>query len=174
MGAITKEDTITGRDLKTAFKKLQDSDREELGNDYYNGSWHNAQGVVEVSRSKFYGDDEPSKHEPAWVLCTQKPIGNDMKTKTTVTNFPANGTRKWVTKYEVTHPEWGNVVVSELKQGDAIKKARELVEKNPDWELTVTINKRITKQPNKVAEINYKKSSKEKDGRWEIKGCLAY
>jgi hypothetical protein len=97
-----------------------------------------------------------------------------MKTKTTVTNFPANGTRKWVTKYEVTHPEWGNVVVSELKQGDAIKKARELVEKNPDWKLTVTINKRIIKQPNKVAEINYKKSSKEKDGRWEIKGCLAY
>ena len=50
MGAIHKEDTITGRDLRTAFKKLQDSDREELGSDYYNGSWHNAQGLVEVSR----------------------------------------------------------------------------------------------------------------------------
>jgi len=174
MGAIHKEDTITGRDLRTAFKKLQDSDREELGYDYYNGSWHNAQGIQSVSKEKFYGDEEPSKHESAWALCIQKPIGNDMKTKTTVTNYPANGTRKWVTKYEVTHPEWGNVVVSELKQGDAIKKARELVEKNPDWKLTVTINKRITEQPNKVAEINYKKSSKERDGKWEIKGCLAY
>ena len=30
MGAIHKEDSIQGRDLATAFKELQDSDREEL------------------------------------------------------------------------------------------------------------------------------------------------
>jgi len=174
MGAIIKEDTITGRDLKTAFKELQDSDREELGNDYYNGSWHNAQGLVEVSREKFYSDEEPSKHEPAWALCIQKPIGNEMKTKTTVTNYPAKGTRKWVTKYMVDDPRWQGTIIEEYKQADAIKKARALVEKNPEWKLKVYIAKVLEQHQPLVAEINYKKSSKEKDGRWEIKGCLAY
>jgi len=126
MGAIHKEDTITGRTLGEAFKALQDSDREELGNDYYNGSWHNAQGIVEVSRHKFE-NEEPSKHEPAWALCIKKPIGNNMKTKTTVTNYPAKGTRKWVTKYMVDDPRWAGTIIEELKQADAIKKARALV-----------------------------------------------
>lgn len=173
MGAINKEDTIKGRNLKTAFKELQDSDREELGNDYYNGSWHNAQGLIEVSKEKFYGDYDPSKHEPVWAFCTQKPIENNMKIKTSVKNYPSNGTRKWVTKYQVEHPVHGNIIVSELKQGDAIKKAREFVEKNPDWDLSVHLVKELTTS-SRVADIEYKKSSKERDGRWDIRGCLAY
>ena len=172
MGAITKEDSIQGRDLATAFKELQDSDREELGNDTYSGGWNNATGIVEVSRAKFDGG-EPSKHEDAWALCTQKPVGNDMKVKTKVTNYPAKGTRQWVTKYEVEHPDHGNVIVSELKQAEAIKKARKLVEDNPNWDLSVFISKRL-KSSSRVADIEYKKSSKERDGRWEVKGCLSY
>ena len=178
MGAIHKEDTITGRTLGEAFNALQELDREELGNDYYNGSWHNAQGIVEVSRHKFE-NEEPSKHEAAWALCIRKPVGNNMKTKTTVTNFPAKGTRKWVTRYEVKHPEWGNVIVCEEKQADAIKKARWLVEQSPDWNLKVCITKRLVSgktivRETKVAEINYKKSSTERDGTWDIQGCLSY
>ena len=173
MGAIIKEDSIKGRDLATAFKNLQDSDREELGNDYYNGGWNNAQGIVEVSKAKF-DSGEPSKHEPAWAWCTNKPVGNTMKTKTTVTNYPAKGTRKWVTKYVVDDPRWSGTIVSELKQTEAIKKARALVEKNPDWKLEVYITKELQGENPKVAEINYKKSSKERDGRWDIKGCLPY
>ena len=172
MGAIHKEDTITGRTLKEAFKEIQDSDREELGNDYYSGGWNNAQGVVEVSKAKF-DSGYPGKHEPAWALCVGKPVGNNMKVKTKVTNYPAKGTRKWVTKYEVEHPVHGNIIVSELKQGDAIKKARELVERNPDWDLSVHLVKKLTTS-SRVADIEYKKSSKERDGKWDIKGVLPY
>jgi hypothetical protein len=173
MGAIIKEDSIKGRDLATAFKNLQDSDREELGNDYYNGGWNNSQGIVEVSKAKF-DSGEPSKHEPAWAWCTHKPVKNNMKTKTTVANFPVKGTRKWVTKYVVDDPRWSGTIISELKQTEAIRKARALVEKNPNWKLEVYITKELQGAKPKVAEINYKKSSKEKDGRWDIKGCLAY
>lgn len=172
MGAISKEDCIQGRDLATAFKKLQDSDREEYGDDYYSGGWNNAQGVIEVSKSKF-DNGEPSKYEPAWALCTHKPISNNMKVKTKVTNYPAKVTRLWVTKYQVEHPVHGHIIVSEKKQGDAIKKARSLVAENPDWDLSVHIVKELVSS-SRVADIEYKKSSKERDGRWEVKGCLAY
>lgn len=173
MGAIGKEDRITGRTLGEAFKELQDSDREELGNDYYSGGWNNASGIKEVSWDTF-NNGEPDKHEDAWAVCTRKPVGNNMKTKTTVTNFPAKGTRKWVTKYVVDDPRWGSHIISELKQTEAIKKARNLVEKNPSWKLEVYITKELEGQNSKVAQINYKKSSTERDGAWDIKGVLSY
>jgi hypothetical protein len=166
MGAINKEDCIQGRNLATAFKELQDSDREEYGDDYYSGGWNNAQGVVEVSKGKFNTDD-PSKHEPAWALCVRKPVENNMKVKTQVTNYPVKVTRIWVTKYQVQHPYHGNIIVSESKQGDAIKKARALVSQNPDWNLSVHIVKELASST-RVADIKYKKSSKERDGMWEI------
>ena len=97
-----------------------------------------------------------------------------MKTKTIVTNFPAKGTRKWVTKYVVDDPRWNGTIIEELKQADAIKKARALVEKNPTWKLKVYITKVLEQHQSLVAEINYKKSSTERDGIWEIKGCLPY
>lgn len=172
MGGIQKEFSITGKSLELAFAKLQENDRDERGSDYYSGGWNNAQGVVEVSKKKF-DNGHPSKHEPVWALCLSKPVGNNMKVKTKVTNYPAKGTRKWITKYEVEHPVRGNVIVSELKQVDAIKKARELVEKNPDWDLSVHLVKKLTSS-SRVADIEYKKSSKEKDGYWEIKGVLPY
>lgn len=172
MGGIHKEARLTGKTLQLAFSKLQEEDRNEYGSGYYSGGWNNAQGVVEVSRTKFNSGD-PSKHEPAWALCVVKPVENNMKVKTKVTNYPAKGTRKWVTKYEVEHPVHGNIIVSELKQGDAIKKARELVERNPDWDLSVHLVKKLTTS-SRVADIEYKKSSKERDGYWDIKGVLPY
>jgi len=43
MGAIDKQATIKGKDLRTAFKNLQDCDREDYGSDVYSGGWNNAQ-----------------------------------------------------------------------------------------------------------------------------------
>ena len=172
MGAIDKEARIYGRTLSAAFKNIQDADEEESGTDIYSGGWNNISGVREVDK-KTFDNYEPSKHEPAVALCIKKPIGNDMKVKTTVTNFPNTGTRKWVTKYQVDDVKWGNVIISEDKQADAIKKARALVEKNPDWELEVYIAKEL-QTSTKVAKINYKKASKERHGVWEIKGCASY
>ncbi len=172
MGGIHKEIRITGKSLSSAFLSLQKSDREDYGSDYYSGGWNNAQGVIEVSKNKFNSDD-PGKHDPAWALCVKKPVGNNMKVKTKVTNYPARGTRKWITRYEVEHPVHGNVLISESKQADAISKARSLVEKNPEWDLSVHITKKLTTS-SRVADIEYKESSKEADGVWDIKGVLPY
>ena len=126
-----------------------------------------------MSKSKF-DSGEPSKFEPAWAWCTNRPIGNNMKTKTTVTNYPIKETRKWVTVYEARDRRYMNVYVSEEKQTLAIKKARQIVEKDPTLNLEIHIVKKLINSNTKVAEINYKKSSKERDGRWEVKGCLPY
>ena len=176
MGAIERQATIEGRDLQSAFLLLQEEDREESGSDIYSGGWNNSTGVREVSKKEYhdYLINGVTKHEPAVAWCITKPIENNMKTKTTVTNFPAKGTRKWVTRYEVRHPEWGNVIICEEKQADAIKKARSLVERNPDLALEVLITKRLASGETKVAEINYKSSSKERDGVWEVNGTMPY
>ena len=176
MGAIEKQATIKGKDLRTAFKNLQDCDREDYGCNVYSGGWNNAQGVVEVSKQEYNQSliDGVTKHEPAKAWCMTKPIGNNMKTKTSVTNYPAKGTRKWVTEYQVLHPQWGNVIISCYKQADAIKEARELVEKNPHWILKVQIAKVLKSEDTKVAIVNYKKSSTERDGVWEVNGTMPY
>lgn len=175
MGTIIKEATIYGRTLQDAFKTLQDEDREEHGSDYYSGGWNNSQGIREVSTetyNKTLKEGDMSKHEPAIAKCVRKPIKNTMKTKTCVTNFPAKSTRKWVTKY-VVEGKYGGYIISELKQGDAIKKARAYVEKHPSERLTVLVIKELTTDA-KVATINYKKSSKERDGSWDIYGGMSY
>lgn len=173
MGAILKEDRINGKTLKSAFRSLQEIDREELGNDYYSGGWNNAQGIVEVDADTF-NNDEPGKHEPAWALCVQKPIENTNANKSTVIDYPAKGTRKWTTQYQVKHPIHGNVCISEDKKGDAVKKAREMVSKDPDLSpLNVEIVK-VLDGKTVVSEVQYKPSSRERDGIWEIKGCLSY
>tara|TARA_R110000851_G_scaffold78000_5_gene172089 strand:+ start:23029 stop:23550 length:522 start_codon:yes stop_codon:yes gene_type:complete len=173
MGAIFKEAVIRGANLNSAFRELQDTDEEEKGNDIYSGGWNNATGIKELSKKEF-DQYETDKHSPVVAFCVVKPIENDMKVKTTVTNFPNSATRKWETKYQVDDPTHGNVIVSESKQADAIRKARELVDKNPECSpLTVYISKQI-KTDNKVAEVKYKKSSRQRNGVWKIKGELSY
>ena len=176
MGAITKTEIITGSTLEQAFSELQDLDRDELGSDHYSGGWNNLYGVTEVSKSKFDECEKeggPRKHEPGLAWCTHKPILNTMKVKTLVTSYPNVGTRKWTTKYEVKCPKHGNILISELKQADAIKKARQLVEKDNTLRLTVHIVKTL-ESDSKVATIDYKKSSTERDGTWEIIGTMSY
>jgi hypothetical protein len=174
MGGITKEERIQGRTLSDAFKKLQDEDREELGDDYYCGGWHNSQGVKEVSERDF-DFDYITKHEPARALCVRKPVLNSNKVKTTVTNYPVKGARKWVTRYVVRN---GRGPLSDLyasdNQKDAIDKARKYSEKRPDNSYEVHIVKELVGQPTRVAEINYKKSSKECDGVWDVMAILPY
>ena len=176
MGTISKRAKITGRTLQTAFKKLQDSDREEKGDDIYSGGWNNCSGIREVTPEKFNAINEMDKHSGAIAKCVCKPIVNSNKIKTTVTNFPVSGARKWVTKYVAISYMHGYTqqVVSELKQADAIKKARAFVEKYPDEVLTVEIVKVLEGQKAKVAEISYKKSVTERDGQWEIFGAMSY
>ena len=178
MGAIQETATISGRNLQEAFQKLQDSDREEKGDDIYSGGWNNSTGIREVNQKEWNKYDEAdsiSKHESAIAICVRKPVGNKNKIKTVVTNFPNVGTRKWITKYEATSSAagWERTVVSEVSQADAIKKARAYVEKHPDESLSLNIVK-VLLGKTKVAEIDYKPASNEADGTWEIFGCMSY
>lgn len=178
MGAIQKTATISGRTLQEAFKKLQDSDEREEGNDIYSGGWNNSTGIREVSAkewAKYEDEDSISKHEAAIAICVRKPVGNKNKIKTTVTNFPVKGTRKWVTKYEAKSDikGWESTVVSEFKQADAIKKARAFVEKHPNESLEINIVK-VLEGDSRVANIDYKPASNESEGTWDIFGCMSY
>ena len=175
MGGIHKENTIYGRDLKTAFRNLQKEEEEEYGNDIYSGGWNNASGVREVSCDdyiKIVEEGGPDKHESAIACCIRKPKLNKMKVKTAVISFPNKGTRKWITKY-VADCNRGFEVVCELSQADAIKKARAYVDKNPDERLEVYITKKLETNA-KVAEIHYKKAKNEADGGWDIAATLSY
>jgi hypothetical protein len=176
MGTITKRATITGRTLQEAFKKLQDECREEYGEDIYNGQWNNCSEVREVSAKEFDRCDDMNKHEPAIAKCIRKPTTNTNKIKTVVTNYPATGTRKWVTRYRATsyRNNYAEMVVDEPTQGAAIKKARAWVEKFPDDYLTVHIAKVLEGQKTMVAKIDYKKANNERNGAWEIFGAMSY
>jgi len=176
MGTITKHATIEGKTLKEAFKKLQDEDRKDKGTDIYSGGWNNCQGVREVSTSEFTArlkENNISKHEPAIAKCLQKPIINKNTIKTQVLNFPNKGSRKWITVY-VAEDINGNVIIEEESQSNAIKKAREYVEKNSSVKLNVYISKKLVNNATKVATIVYKPSKNESNGRWQIYGAMSY
>jgi len=176
MGAIQKNDVITGRTLEEAFERLQDADREEHGTDAYSGGWNNIHGVTEVSSKRFdemVKNDEVSKHTPAIARCLRKPVVNKMKVKTSVTNYPNKGTRKWVTKYVGTNGFENREVVREESQALAIKKAREYVDKNPSERVDIHISKEL-QSASLVARVNYKPSKNEADGQWEVFGESSY
>lgn len=176
MGAIRKQAKISGRTLGEAFKKLQDSDEREIGEDIYSGGWNNCAGIREISASEFdkrLKEENISKFEGAIAKCLKKPVSNDSKIKTSVENFPNKGARKWETRYIAEESKWGREVINEVSQTLAIKKARKYVETHPEERLNIIITKQLSTSA-KVATISYKKSSKEADGVWEVYGEMNY
>jgi hypothetical protein len=176
MGTIIKEATIRGKTLQEAFKTLQEEDRDEHGNDIYNGGWNNCQGIKEVTASEFdrkLSAGDMSKHEPAVAKCTRKPVLNTNTIKTQVERFPNKGARKWVTKYVAYETQWGTQIVNEESQAEAIRKVREHVAKNPNQRISVDIIKEL-QGDTKVATITYKPAKNEADGEWEIYGGMPY
>jgi hypothetical protein len=180
MGTTTRHETITGLSLQEAFRRLQKEDEREFGIDCYNGRWNNCQGVREVSAEEFdrrVKNYDITKHEPAIAKCVRKPITNTNKIKTDVVKYPNHGTRKWRTVY-VAVPYYDldvYVNIKEEKQADAIAKARAFTEKTGTT-LRIIIQKELVSEkrnPELVAEIKYKKSSKERAGEWEIFGGMS-
>jgi hypothetical protein len=181
MGSIRKYETISGRTLQEAFKKLQEEDGYETGHEIYSGSWVNCQGIREVSAEiydRMVENDEVTKFETGIAKCITKPIGNTNTIKTEVKRIPNKGTRQWKTVY-VAVPMYGYgdivpVQIKEEKLQDAIDKARKYIEKHPDTPLQIKIAKELQQVDPLCAEIRYKKSSKERDGVWEICGAMSY
>lgn len=173
MGACSIEVTSRGKSMTDAFRRAQERAQEEYGNDSYNGQINNCSLVGDVTDKQHQFKEQDYFH--TWILnntgkrdvkgyCISKPVVNNNKIKTVVTNFPQKGTRKWETLYVGVTKFDGNQVCSDASQTECIKKARAWVEKNPDKQVDVTIRKKLTEGKNLVASINYKKATNEKDG----------
>ena len=175
MGATLITRHGRGKDMADAFRKLQIEAEEEYGNDAYNGEINNCSlsGDVGSHRGKFDEDD----HFEEWLYenklskrsavgyCTQNPVVNTNKIRTTVTNYPQKGTRKWETRYVAESLRSDrHIGISEKSQTEAIKKARAYVEKHPDVSLRISITKILVGSDTKVAGIDYKKAGNERDG----------
>jgi hypothetical protein len=168
MGGEYREVIVVGKDFSTAWKAFQDEEREERGSDFYNGSMHHV-GTPRLLDNKTYIKERDkmnlSKCEGI-ATCTSKPIKNDLKIKTEVKRYPNKGARKWETRYVVYSNTYDSEPHGSFKfQDEAIKKARELCE-NMYYGFRVDIEKHLISDKVTVAQITYKKSSKQKDGRW--------
>jgi hypothetical protein len=171
MGGEYRTVQVSGRTFSEAWKREQDIERQEKGDDYYNGSICNVDDVRKVSDKEYNdtvnNDSGHNIHKCSGIMkVIREPKGNTNKIKTEVERFANKGTRKWTTKY-VVYEDW---TLSQKKsfnlQADAIAHARKLTEKtcNPH---NVEIEKHLD-GPTRVAQTKYKKSSTERDGTWEV------
>ena len=177
MGAEVRTVRIQGRTFKDAWRNVVEEDIHDKGRELYNSGLVHIDGHIPIMAKEQYdkavADDNIAKHN-AIAYCIQKPILNENQIKTDVIRHPNKGTRKWETVY-VAVPSYGAsdyapVNIMETTLGAAITKARAYVEKHPDYPLQIKIAKKLAgpKGEELCAEIKYKKSSRERDGIWEV------
>jgi len=179
MGACSFENYGRGKSARDVFTRLQQEAQREYGDDCYNGTISTVPGFNDLTseweRSKrdldgFIADrlDRANKYD-CFSICVRKPVENKNKTKTQVEHIVTPGTKKWVLLYCV-YEAWSNRFVASFNnKGDAVKRARELAEKNMA-EVHVKMEKKLDKGTPLTAKITYKKSTTEKDGEWVFFG----
>ena len=179
MGATNIIVTARGKNMQEAFRNAQKEAEEEYGTDPYNGEINNCSLLKDVTNRQGEFNEIDYFHDWIWKqtnkrdmygYCTQQPITNNNKIKTTVTNYTQKGARKWVTKYIALDKWEGNPVCEAESQTECIKKARAYVEKHPNKRLEVQIQKTLVGGKNKVADIDYKAASKERMGSYTFVG----
>jgi hypothetical protein len=180
MGACSIIVRATGKNMQDAFRKAKAEADDYYGHqEGYSGAINNCELAGDVTHKKGGFDEDDYFHQ--WILdntekrdvkgyCKTPPVTNTNKIKTVVTNYPQKGTRKWVTKYRGVDKWEGDVVCEADSQTECIKQARAYVEKNPNKMIEVQIHKALEGGKFKVADINYKKASNEKDGLYVFVG----
>lgn len=166
-----------GKDAKDAYSRAVEAAEDEYGHqEGYSGAINASHGFRDItsefkaskkSMNQFIDDqlDKLSKHDGARAICLEEPVGNTNKIKTQVENIVTPGTKKWVLMYSV-YEAWSNKHIGSFeKKGDAIKRAREHSEKN-QAETHIKMEKKLDNGKPLVAKVTYKKSPKEKEGRW--------
>lgn len=112
--------------------------------------------------------DKLTKFDGARAICLVAPIENTNKTKSQVQHIVTPGTKKWVLKY-VVYNHHDNPLGSFDTKGDAVEHARKRTEKTQ--QPTFVHMEKVLENGNPiVAKISYKKSTKEKEGRWVFFG----
>ena len=182
MGACSFENSGRGASAQQVFSKLQESAEREYGDDCYNGTISTVPGFRDITNEwknskkdldRFISAklDDANKYD-CFCICTNPPVANNNKTKTQVEHVVTKGTKKWVLLYTVYEAWSGRFIASFDNKGDAVKRAREVSEKQ-QAEVHVKIEKKLDKGTPLTAKVTYKKSNKEKDGRWVFFGYAA-
>lgn len=182
MGGVKEYNTRTGRTVGQAFDNLREELLEENGHDYYAGH----QGNNELDTSTIFKSEkdlekwmQKQEHNGTYYKGTSfayeivSPRPNTNKIKTQVNSFPNKGTRKWETVYVGVANGYGgiqDIQIMEIKQADAIAKARAYVEKNPGVSIKIQIGKRLIGEDVLCAEVTYKPSTTERKGKWGFIG----
>ena len=182
MGACQFHNSGRGRSAKDVFTKLQDSAQREYGDDCYNGTISTVPGFRDITNEwknskkdlhRFIDNKlENANKYDCFAICTRPPIENKNKTKSQVEHIVTPGTKKWILLYCVYEAWSDRFVASFNNKGDAVKRARELAEKNMA-EVHVKMEKKLDKGTPLTAKITYKKSTTEKDGHYVFFGYAA-
>jgi len=183
MGACSFQNIGRGKTMSNAYSNLCADAREEYGHqDGYNGTISTTSGFRDVTSEfkrsgkelqQFINDniDRAEKWGSCLAICIEEPKGNTNKVKTQVKNIVTPGTKKWVLQYVVT-TYMGRHIGAKLTKGDAVKIAREHTEKTQEG-TKIEMVKVLEKGSARVAEIEYKKSTTEKDGKFVFFGWAA-
>jgi len=183
MGASSFTNRGKGKSMSVAYDRLCDDAKEEYGHQQgYNGTISTTSGFRDVTeefkRSKkelntFINDniDKADKWGHCLAICTDQPKGNTNKVKSQVDHIVSKGTKKWVLKFVVTDRS-GNTIDSKRTKGDAVKIARAYAEKH-QRSCSIHMEKVLDGGGAKVAEVNYKQATSEKEGTYVFFGWAA-
>lgn len=183
MGAQRFEIVAHGPTLEEAVKLAKADADEKYGHqEGYSGKINScAYGITdrtsEYQKSKLDLDefveevfDKISRASGVQAICTMKPVVNTNKIKTQVTDYPLKGTTKWKLEYCVyIEGKEDFCIARKDKKADAVAAARRHTDKTKQM-CTVHIERTLVGRDSKVADIKYKKSKKEQDGRWTLFG----
>jgi hypothetical protein len=181
MGASWFETTAYGNSLREAYSNAVEDAEQESGHDSYNGTISTTHTIDDLTdqfkRSKKSFDDyvkmqQDKLHKRDCAgICILDPIVNKNKTKSQVEHIVTPGTKKWILKYEVEN-YYGDVVVSAMSKGEAVRMGRAYTEKNQE-PVKIIMRKRLDKVDPTVAKITYKKSTTERAGKYILFGWAA-
>ncbi len=182
MGATFFRTSYRGKSLSDAYNNAVQDAEEEYGRDPYNGTIATTTGFHVIDRTKEYKNsrkslteyidiqsDKLSKRQCA-AICLEEPKINTNKVKSKVEHIVTPGTKKWTLKYVVYSID--GPIGHYPTKGEAIKAARAHTEKYLS-STTIQMEKVIEKGTATVAKITYKRSDKERDGKWVFFGWAA-
>jgi hypothetical protein len=181
MGATNFQNTSRGKSISQAYSRAVETARDEYGNDSYKGTISTTSGVRDLTSEfksskktpqQFIDDniDRAEKWGSALGFCVEEPQTNKNKVKTQVEHKVTKGTKKWVLKFVVTSR--GEIIGAKNTKGDAVKLAREYSEKH-QTRTQIHMEKQLENCTSIVAEINYKPSTNEKEGKYVFFGWAA-
>ena len=182
MGACTFHFTQRGKTMQDAYRNACNEAEEEYGHQQgYNGTISTTSGyrdlTSEFKRSgKSLNDfvsqklDTMSKRDCA-AITLEEGKANTNKVKSKVNHIVTKGTKKWVLYY-VVETRSGDEIGAKKTKGDAVKIARTHTEKTQE-RTYIKMEKRLEGVSSRVAEIEYKHSTTEKEGKYYFFGWAA-